>query len=153
MMPGIERKCTWYIPLVMTVVIFGVLLNGGRGYSEVPQKVEGGKTVVQLYEIRGHLTAINLKERWALIDGYKWELSGNFNQKGLPSGWIKQGNYECKNKWIVVRYYVSLKIQAEVSLTIGEKTKRGIRKIINAEDIRELFKRGGKISRIEVLPA
>lgn len=86
MIPGIQRKRTWYIPLVMTVVIFGVLLNGGTGYSEVPQKVEGGKTVVQFYEIRGHLTAVNLKEKWALIDGYKWELSENFNQKDLPSG-------------------------------------------------------------------
>jgi hypothetical protein len=44
-------------------------------------------------------------------------------------------------------------MQAEVSLNIGEKTKGVIREIINAEDVRELFKRGGKISRIEVLPA
>jgi len=151
-MKKLPRKRTWRIIPLMAVAVVTVLMMLSIGLAQVTQ-VEVKKTVVQYYEIGGHLTAINLKEKKAMLDGHKWDLSEDFNKKGLPSEWIKQGSYQCKNGYIVVRYYVSVKIQAEAPLNIGEKTKEGIREIINAEDVQELFNRGGKVYRIEILPA
>ena len=151
MMKGIQRKQSWYTPLAMTCVIVCVLTGVSISYSQVSTE---RKRDMQFYEIGGRLTALNLKEKWALIDDRTWDLSENFNTKGLPPEWIQQGSYECKKKWIVVRYYVSLPIRSETPLDIGERIKgKNVRKIINAEEMQEIFERGGKIFRIEVMPA
>lgn len=151
-MERLHRKRTWCIIPLIVLVVVTVLMCVSIGHA---QRTQGAvkKSVVQSYVIGGHLTVINLKEKKALIDGYKWDLSEDFNTKDLPPDWIRQGGYTCSNGHIVVRYYVSLKIQAEEPLIIGEKTKEGIREIINAEDVQALFKRGAKIYKIEVMPA
>jgi hypothetical protein len=150
-MKGIKRK-PWYILLMMiTSVTVCVLMSVNISY---PQASKGDKPVVQFYEIGGHLTALNLKEKWALIDDRKWDLSDNFNTKGLEPEWIKTGSFECKNKWVVVRYYVSLPVRSDTPPPdIGERSKEKIIEIINSEEVQDIFERGGKIYKIEVMPA
>ena len=151
MMRGIRRKQQWEMLRAMTCVIVCVLMSVSISYSQVSTE---RKTDKQLYEISGHLTALNLKEKWALIDDRRWELSEHFNTEGLPPKWIKKGSYECKNRWIVIRYYVSLPIRSEAPPDIGESTKgKQVRKVIRSKEIQEIFERGGKIYRIEVMPA
>jgi len=149
-----KRKLAWSIVSVGVMVIINLLMSISINHAEVTQN-KGKDMVVRSYEIIGHLTAINPKEKWTLIDDHKWELSEDFNAKGLPSEWIKQGGYKCKNGYIVVRYYVSVRIRSEeASLNIGElPVGKKIKEVINSEEIQELFERGGKVYRIEVLPA
>lgn len=111
--------------------------------------------ITRLYEIVGHLDEINLREGWGLIDGYRWRLTNDFDTSHLPQSWVKQGGYKCSNRYIVVRYYVRLKVPVgESLLNIGEdrRSKRA-REVINPEEVKILFEKGGQVFRIEILPA
>ena len=150
-----HRKRTCFLIALIALVIMQAPIIVSLGHAQKAQ-VTAKEMVVQLYETGGRLTAINLKENWVVIDDHKWKLSEHFDTKGLPPEWKKQGGYECKNGWIVVRYYISLRIRSgEAPLDIGGKPKgeSKIRGIMNAEELQELFERGGKIYKIEVMPA
>ena len=153
-MKGILQKKQWSVPIAMFCVIVCMIMTVSFGYSQVttaPKK----EFVVKSYEIEegGWLTAIDLKEKWAVIDDRKWDLTEDFNTKGLPPAWIKQGSYECKKciKGYIVRYYISLRIPSDTSLTIGEKTKGKIIKVNRGKEIQELLERGGKVYSIEFM--
>lgn len=150
-MKGILQKKQWSVPVAMFCVIVCMIMTVSFGYSQVttaPKK----EFVIKSYEIEGGgwLTAIDLKEKWAVIDDRKWGLTEDFDTKGLPPAWIKQGGYKTK-KGCIVRYYVSLRIPSDTSLDIGEKPEGKIIKVINVKEIQELFERGGKAYFIEVL--
>ena len=147
-------KRAWYPISLIALVIIHVPLVVSLGHAQKTPVAEKAM-IVQLYETGGRLTSINLNEKRAVIDGLTWELSEHFNPKGLPPRWIRGGGHECKNGSIVVRYYISLRVRSEEAPhDIGEVIKgKKARVLMDAEDIQELLNRGGKIYKIEVMPA
>lgn len=135
-----------YITLMVFLVIVGALTFVSIGHAQSSKK-----PTVELYRMTGRLQALNLDDKWAQINGRRWELTDNFNKKDLPPAWKKKKNLQFKDSQRVwVYYYVGLGTEASPD---AGKMKKKIRSISNPDEIKKIYEGGGKIYRIEVLPA
>jgi hypothetical protein len=151
-MKEIVRRPHHYLSLmVMMLVLVSAVMIASMCFA---QNKEG--TTIAFYKITGRLQALNLNDHWAQIDDLKWDLTDNFNREGLPGEWKKDGTIEFQeNQQVWVEYYVSLKVaEGEKSFVPVNEIKKGkVRLITKPDDIQKLNERGGKIYKIEVMPA
>ncbi|RLB06570.1 MAG: hypothetical protein DRG50_05295 [Deltaproteobacteria bacterium] len=138
----------WYKFLMVAILIVGELMIFSLGHSQVKKMT----IVTTLYVMEGRLQVLDLDERWALIDGLKWDLTEDFDKKTISSDVaIKWGKVEFGDEGIWVDYYVILRTETEVS-SLGEERKVKIKKLDEYSVIKEVNEAGGKIYKIKVSP-
>lgn len=147
-MAEIIMRPRWYLAVMVALMIAGVLAYVSLGHAQISKK-----TTIEYYKITARLQALNLDGNWAQFNGRRWELADNFTKAGLPRDWQKKRNLQFKdNQNVWVNFYVS--VRREVSY-VAEKMRKKEKIILidKPAEIQQIHERGGKIYRIEVLPA
>ncbi len=151
MMKLLRKKQDQYKIVIISLIVASLFMSWGIGYAQETRR-EGTK--ISRYEMDGRLQAFNLEEKWALIGGLKWSLADEFDTKEFAArlGLEKSGTvkFTAKQKsWAT--YYVILQTIGVSSVSmLKEKTqdKKDIKLVIEPNEIKRIYEKGGKIYKI-----
>ena len=141
-------KVTFFIIFLVSI---SMLLIWSIGYTQEARRAAGK---ISRYEMDGRLQAFNLEEKWALIGGFKWSLADEFDTKEFATrlGLGKTGTVEFTSKrkpWAT--YYVILQTVGAPAVDIvkeNAREKKGVKLIVDSNEIKRIYEQGGKIYKI-----
>lgn len=147
----LQKKQDQYKIIIISLIVASLFMSWGIGYAQQTRR-EGAK--ISRYEMDGRLQSFNLDERWALIGGFKWSLADEFDTKEFAAklGLGKTGTVEFTAKqktWAT--YYVILQtidVSSANMLKETAKDKKGVKLILDPNEIKRIYEQGGKIYKI-----
>jgi hypothetical protein len=150
-MKGILHKPRRFLSLIVVLALVSALMIASISYAQTKEKAP---IATEFFKMTGRLQVLNLHDNWAQIDGLRWELADNFDKEALSRAWKKRGTVEfTEDQGVWVSFYVSLVTEASSDDVRRAKEEEMIRLITKPDTIQKIHDSGGKIYKIERLPA
>lgn len=138
------------LSLWVVIALLSAFMIASISYAQTKEKAP---IAIEFYKMSGRLQVLDLDDNWVQINGIRWELADNFDKDSLPRTWKKKRAVEfTEGQEVWVHFYVSL-VPGASSVDIKKVKEEAIKLITKEAKIKKIHDRGGKIYKIERIPA